>query len=67
MMLDIWSEINGKNSDVTKFGYEWMASLQEYPFVIEGCDILCSDIRWSNLLLQYSSYGDIEGSKEYTL
>ena len=66
---DIWSDTNGKNNYVTKFGYEWMASWQEYRFVIEGRDnvILCSDIRWSNLLCQYFSFGDIEGSKEYTL
>ena len=44
-----------------------MASWQEYRFVIEDQDILCSDIKWSNLLWQYFSFGDIDGSKEYTL
>ena len=25
ILFDIWCEIKGKNIDVTKFGYEWMA------------------------------------------
>ena len=47
--------MNGKIIDVIKFGYEWIASWQEYRFVIEGRDIICSDIRWSFLLWQLAN------------